>query len=536
MKTIIEWYGMLPEPLKSQAFTNAMEQQKSDIFTWEVSSMYGAIDHGMVWSRCSEGEEFWENIASRWDDDTNTLRIPLTFSSSMRTMLWSMRSESRVAKILLRDDMTHTTFANYITMRGDMCSYLPNGREHIINENGKWARNGRQDMKVAKMARNLMTELSIRQNGIEVTDFEKFTNLVKSYISVIGDEDGEGKKIKFEVVNGSKIRDAYHEDNYSNILGTDTNLWNSCMRYDSCQDYLDIYVYNPDVVSLLVAYDSSNMVVGRALLWILEDGEKAMDTIYAHESLINSFTQWANDNDYFYKSKQSCHHGQFDKHLTKDAFYNAIVVLKKYHFDQYPYMDTLSILEGNKLRNHEDGNDYKILKSTDGGYEDCEDDENIVHDVFNDCNINEDDGCYVSYQRPLGSFIEGYIHRNDSTRTSTERVLRVDCVLINGDFYLLNDENITYIESRNEWCLIDDCRSDYNGEWIHEDDAVELYDGDYAHEDDASQCLFDGEYYINNDMTEFDGGMVHNGNIDAYHELKFILNTKNTTENETKIA
>ena len=547
MKTIIEWYGMLPEPLKSQAFTNAMEQEKSDIFTCKSSSMYQAIDYGMLWSRCPEGETFWEDIASRWDEDTDTLRIPLMFSSSMRTMLLSMRHECKVAKILLRDDLTHTTFANYITMRGELCSYLPNGREHVVNDMGKWARNGRQDMKVGKMARNLMTELSIIQNDIGPTDFEKFTNLVKSYISVIGDEDGDGKKIKFEVVNGTNLRDAYYEDNYSNILGTDTNLWNSCMRYESCQDYLDIYVYNPNVVSLLVAYDSNNKVLGRALLWLLEDGEKAMDTIYAHDSLTNSFIQWANDNDYFYKSKQSCHHGQFDKHLTKDIFYNAIVVLKKYSFDSYPYMDTLSILEGNKLRNHEDGNQYKILKSTDGSFEEQE---NSVYDVLNNCDIHEDDAYYVSYDRPNGENIEGYIHRDNAIRTSTEWVLFVDCVQIDRVYYLQDDENITYIESRNEWHLIEDCVQDnncdmiyiddavelHNGGWVHQDDAVELYNGDFAHEDEASQCSFDGEYYLNNDMTEFDGGMVHNGNIDAYHESVYFLTNKNTTENETKIA
>jgi len=200
-----------------------------------------------------------------------------------------MRQDSNVANALLRDSQTHTTFANYITMRGELCSYLPNGREHTLNENGKWARNGRQDMKVGKMAKNLLTELAISRNNIEATDFEKFTNLVKSYISVIGDEDGEGKKITFDVINGDKIYDAYLVDNYSSVLGTDTNLFNSCMRYDSCRDYLDIYVDNVEVVSLLVAHDCNSKVLGRAILWVMHDGKKAMDTIYAHESLTNSF-------------------------------------------------------------------------------------------------------------------------------------------------------------------------------------------------------------------------------------------------------
>ena len=196
-------------------------------------------------------------------------------------------------------------------------------------------------------------------------------------------------------------------------------------------------------------------------------------------------------------------------------------------------MDTLSILEGNELRSEADGNEYRILKSTDGGYEDCD----SVFDVYNNCDINEDDARYIDYTRPNGQRIDGFVSVDDCTDIAHGGwVLSCDCVDVDGEDYLRDDENICYVETRSQWHLMDDCRSDYNGEWIHEDDAVELYDGDYAHEDEASQCLLDGEYYLNNDMTEFDGGMVYNDNIDEYHELKFILNTKNTTENETKIA
>ena len=327
MKRIIEWYSLLPETLKSQAFENAINCNQVDIFNVEVACMFNAIDKGFVWDNTPQRSDYWLRKTEQWDDDTNTLRIPLTYSTSMRTMLMSMRHDCKVANALLRDNLTHTTFANYITMRGEMCSYLPNGREHVINENGKWARNGRQDIKVAKMAKNLLTELAISRNNIEATDFEKFSNLVKSYISVIGDEDGDGKKITFEVVNGRKIYDAYLETNYSKILGTDTNLFNSCMRYDSCQNYLDIYVDNIDVVSLLVANDCNGKVLGRAILWTMHDGKKAMDTIYAHDSLTASFIQWAHDNNYYYKSRQSCHHEDFDKHATDGHIYLPKIIL-----------------------------------------------------------------------------------------------------------------------------------------------------------------------------------------------------------------
>jgi hypothetical protein len=535
MKTIIEWYGMLPEPVKSQAFENAINCNQIDIFNREVCSMYDAIDKGFIWDNAPQRGDYWLRITEQWDDDTNTLRIPLTFSSSMRTMLLSMRHDCKVANALLRDTYTHTTFANYITMRGELCSYLPNGREHTLNENGKWARNGRQDIKVGKMAKNLLTELAIVNNGIEATDFEKFSNLVKSYISVIGDEDGEGKKITFDVVNGDKIYDAYLETNYSKILGTDTNLFNSCMRYDSCQDYLDIYVDNIDVVSLLVANDCNGKVLGRAILWTMHDGKKAMDTIYAHDSLTASFIQWAHDNNYFYKSRQSCHHNDFDRHLTDGNIYMPCVILKHFDYSEYPYMDTLSILEGNQLRTHNITNEYRILKSTDGGFEDCN---HNVFDVYNNCEVDEDDARYVDYRRPNGNHIEGYVSVDDlSDIAHGGWVLSCDCVDVDGEDYLKDDENICYIETRSEWYVIDDCVSDYNGDMIHIDDAVELcsdvYGDEHAYEDDATICIVDGEYYLNEDMIKVEGGMIFKDNIEHY---QLILNTINTKENETKTA
>lgn len=535
MKKVIQWFSLLPEPLKSQAFENAMSQQQIDIFNVEVSCMFNAIDKSMIWDNTPQRSDYWLRITEQWDDDTNTLRIPLTFSSSMRIMLLSMRHDCKVANALLRDSQTHTTFANYITMRGELCSYLPNGREHTLNENGKWARNGRQDMKVGKMAKNLLTELAIINEDIDAVELEKFGNLVKSYISVIGDEDGEGKKIVFDVINGRKIYDAYLVDNYSKILGTDTNLYNSCMRHEECQSYLDIYVDNIDVVSLLVANDCNGKILGRAILWTMNDGKKAMDTIYAHESLTNSFIQWANDNNYFYKSRQSCHHNDFDRHLTDGCICSPCVILKHYDYSEYPYMDTLSILEGNKLQCEADGNEYRILKSTDGSYEDCD---TSVFDVYNNCDINEDDARYVDYTRPNGQSINGYVSVDDlSDIAHGGWVLSCDCVDVDGEDYLKDDENIYYLETRSEWYVIDDCVSDYNGDMIHIDDAVELcsdvYGDEHAYEDDATKCIIDGEYYLNDDMIKVDGGMIYKENIKHY---QLILNTINTTNNDTKIA
>ena len=266
MKTIIEWLGMLPEPMKSQAFENAIEQRRMDIFNGKVISLSRAINDIMTWSDTLQGEEYWSMIHDACDNHDNIFKPPVSYSSSMRNMLKSMRNESIVAMKLLCTNHTHTDFANYITMRGEMCSYLPNGREHVLNDNGKWARNGRQDMKPIKMARNLLHENIADE--ISATDYEKFSNLIKSYIAVMGDEDGEGKKMNFKVIQGEAIIDYYHGDNYSTLLGTDTNLFGSCMRHGECVEWLEIYSMNTDNVSMLVALDNNDKVLGLSLIHI----------------------------------------------------------------------------------------------------------------------------------------------------------------------------------------------------------------------------------------------------------------------------
>ena len=211
------------------------------------------------------------------------------------------------------------------------------------------------------------------------------------------------------------------------------------------------------------------------------------------------------------------------------------VILKHYDYSEYPYMDTLSILEDNQLRSEHITNEYRILKSTDGGFEDCN---HNVFDVYNNCEVDEDDARYVDYTRPNGQSINGYVSVDDlSDIAHGGWVLSCDCVDVDGEDYLKDDENICYIETRSEWYVIDDCVSDYNGDMIHIDDAVELcsdvYGDEHAYEDDATICIVDGEYYLNDDMIEVDGGMIFKDNIEHY---QLILNTINTKENETKTA
>jgi hypothetical protein len=129
----------------------------------------------------------------------------------------------------------------------------------------------------------------------------------------------------FEVVKGEQIRILYSEHSYMKKTG---ELGQSCMRFDKCQEYFDIYVENPDVCSLLILKDPNELdkIHGRALLWVLSDGTKYMDRIYTTKQSIDIiFDKWREENGY----------------REKYAEGRVSVNIKDKDYIKYPYMDTL---------------------------------------------------------------------------------------------------------------------------------------------------------------------------------------------------
>jgi hypothetical protein len=158
----------------------------------------------------------------------------------------------------------------------------------------------------------------------------------------------------FEVVKGEQIKNFYSEDSYFKQRG---ELGQSCMRYDRCQDYFDIYVENTDVCSLLILKDPNELdkIHGRALLWILSDGAKYMDRVYTTKQSIDIiFDKWAKENEY------KLSYSNNSKKLS--------VNIEDKDYIKYPYMDTFKfyypndniltsrLLSSNGLLNLEDTN------------------------------------------------------------------------------------------------------------------------------------------------------------------------------------
>jgi hypothetical protein len=534
MKTIKEWYQLLPQAIREKATDNYIIQWSIEMYeTSTTESLVDAIN-SFTWSETSQGQEYWSTIKQSCRYDVYCKGI--TMSSSFIRMLRSIENTSDVARLLLTPQYTtHTEFADYITMRTDMGSYLPHGREHKVNDAGKWSRDGRQEIKIAKLARKVLRQSYI--DTLTEADFEKFSNCVKSYISLIGDEDGGGKKLELRLIDGDDIYDAYDADNYSTILGKDSNLWGSCMRHEECRDWLSIYADNKEVCQLLIAEDSEKKILGRAIVWKLDDGRVAMDTIYSPDSIRESFYNYAVANEWYYKSSQSCHHHEFDRfnHSHAPIMSRPVVSLKNHDFDYYPYMDSLYYLSSDGRLSSEQfsGDKFYILRQTDGGHEQG----GYIECEWTGRMVDEDETTYVDYERPSGHMFMGRVCDDEVVYTIDEDyVLAVDAVeeYSTGNWYIRNDERICHVPSRDEYRLIEDCTySDFSHEWILSEEAVETGDGKVMHEDEVFECCVDGKMYDDDDhMTEEIDGILYRfyqGNEEQF------LEQFNQVTNETRV-
>jgi|LakMenE01Jun11ns_1017448.scaffolds.fasta_scaffold9958435_7 hypothetical protein len=270
------------------------------------------------------------------------------------------------------------------------------------------------------------------------------------------------------IVKGDDIKKYYLEDNYSNYGkqsdGNNSDIFASCMRYESCQDYLDIYSLNEKQVSLAVILTDSERVKSRCILWHPDSETTYYDRIYAVNNEINM-------------SMQNCleklgYINISNKNIIKPFISRDITIKLQYgqhDLDYYPYADTLCCLDGHYISNRGEEN----LQETDGSLVNNEEDS-----YYCDCCDSNHDSDDDFNRITRGRRQEEYV---------CERCWVTD---YNGDIILRNDSEDTYHDGI---CHENDVICLYNGIHCHCDNAIELYDGDYAYQDDSN--LLKSEYH-----------------------------------------
>jgi hypothetical protein len=282
----------------------------------------------------------------------------LFISDELREVLESIKANSEVARLLLKfrhnnEDLVEG-FVNYIsTSKKDpkMISYLSPERKEMVGDE-IWTSPKRFIAKPGSFVKKVFKNVSDKE-------IENFSNLYRN---------SQNKEIlNFEIVSGESIRKWYYEDNYQS---NSSSLGSSCMRYDSCQNYMDLYCQNQDVVQMLILLDGHRRLVGRALLWNTEP--KVMDRIYTvnDERWVYHFQKWAKENGYLYKYEQKWNNTlHFSSQNEEKTCLELSVKLNKFDFEYYPYLDTFKFLDSKNgmLYNYQPNSERFITLSSGNG-------------------------------------------------------------------------------------------------------------------------------------------------------------------------
>jgi hypothetical protein len=356
--------------------------------------------------------------------------VNIIISDELKEILLEIQ-DSVVAKLLLKEyhnpEELVSEPVNFISIsKKDLTkiSYLPKERYEGLSIEDCWATTKRIMAKPGGFVSKVFV-------GISEKEIEKFSTLFRNEITK--------PKLNFKVVCGDDIKKYYHYSSYSEV--SSGSLHASCMKYDGCQRYLDIYSEYPDFCKMVVLYDNDyqNRIVGRALLWNF-DGNRIMDRIYtiSDETYQFYFKQWATKNDYFYKSEQNWFNTKsFEKLNGEKVKLDLVIKLPGVNnLDYTPYMDTFKFMDrdGNLYNTQPKGKDYWTLTTTDGrkhGYD------YLVTDILDDVLRYRHDACYLRY-------LEAWTSPNNCKYSNIldTYILERDCVY-NDELrdYIFNDDN-----------------------------------------------------------------------------------------------
>jgi len=184
----------------------------------------------------------------------------------------------------------------------------------------------------------------LKPSGVTFTDseIEDFVNKYKAAWDKMNDIFRN-----FEVVKEDKIAYWYNSINYAARTST---LGSSCMSNVE-DEYFDIYVNNPEKISLVILKnDDGDKILGRALLWELDQPKITfMDRIYtASDSYIQLFKDYCYKMGWYHKVHQNSGSSEIlnidsagNKTVKSEALQTGLKTLRAGDYQKFPYLDTL---------------------------------------------------------------------------------------------------------------------------------------------------------------------------------------------------
>ena len=298
--------------------------------------------------------------------NTERKTIDLVVSPILLEVLSEFKEDSEVARLLLYKrlpkDVLVENPVNFITVSEkdpNLISYLTQEKIAEIEADPTcdyWTVRKRIACKPGSFVKRLFKDMPDKE-------IEKFSNHFRAVMTQ--------PKFPMEVVSGEQIRKYYSHHGYFEQRGS---LGASCMKYPHTQPYLDIYVQNPELVTMLIMKhpEVEDKILGRALLWNF-NGNKIMDRIYStnDEQYQIRFKKWAAENGYTFKAEQNFNNCLFFQDFGSEKEERQYEIqLTNWKFDKYPYLDTFKWFDKSKgiLYNYrpEGTDDIKTLAAPDG--------------------------------------------------------------------------------------------------------------------------------------------------------------------------
>jgi hypothetical protein len=258
----------------------------------------------------------------------------------------------------------------------------------------------RQPIRIGRGIRAILNSAKLKFSDSEI---EQFVNKFKSEWDKLNDIFRS-----FEIVEGYDIKEWYYSGKYREP--NSGQLGNSCMRYDYCQGFFEIYTENPDKCKLLILKDEEDeeKIKGRAIIWYLDEPNIIfMDRIYTNfDSDIELFRQYAISKDWNYKKYNSSSSDTTVINKSGEKRYEQFIVNLKsendLNYGAYPYMDTLKYfhyLTGKLTTDHTGSgktNGYvRTLEDTEGSYSErnCDTCEGTGRVNCYDCDGSGEENC-----------------------------------------------------------------------------------------------------------------------------------------------
>ena len=302
-------------------------------------------------------------------------------------------------------------------------------------------------------------------------DIESFVNKFKA------ERDKNVNYDRFEIVSGKDIKKWYNQENYTRFCNSETPLGKSCMRYAESGKFLDMYVHNPEIFSMLILKDDQGQLRGRAILWNLEKPETRiyMDRVYSVNDFdIEIFKNYAKDNGWLYRTTQAFgwFNNIFDPITKTSHKWDELlleVTLKKSpidHYKYFPYLDTLSVYNKETKVLSNNGNlrtkkSHLLLTDYQGRYHSEVDEREMVFSEIYQQEIPEDDAVFVDVDQSwIYSNDAVYIHNSDGQQAYKNSTKIVKSYVFGNLRYFMK-ESCVFSEYMNTYIYTESSREAY---------------------------------------------------------------------------